>query len=110
MADRREQFEEGVLTAVRPRTQKPAMYKVLLHNDDYTPMEFVVSILERVFHKAREDAVQIMLAVHRSGIGICGIYTYEIAEQKMNTVITISRQHEHPLKCTIEPETSGESE
>jgi ATP-dependent Clp protease adaptor protein ClpS len=92
--------------AVKPKlaTQKPSMYKVLLLNDDYTPMEFVVHILERFFNKARDEAVQIMLHVHRHGVGICGVFTYEIAETKVAQVIEFSRRHQHPLQCTMEKE------
>ncbi len=85
-------------------TDKPRRFKVLLHNDDYTPMDFVVLILESVFHKPHEDAVQIMLSVHQRGIGLCGVYTREIAENKTRKVLEISRQNEYPLKCSMEPE------
>ena len=78
------------------------MYKVLLLNDDYTPMEFVVHVLERFFGKNQEDATRIMLHVHNHGVGICGVYTYEIAETKVAQVIDFARQHQHPLQCTME--------
>src|SRR5437016_5285101 len=94
----------GVATKVRPKTKRPSLYKVLLLNDDYTPMEFVVHILERFFNKAREEAVQIMLHVHRHGVGICGVFTYEVAETKVAQVIEFSRRHQHPLQCTMEKE------
>lgn len=78
------------------------MYKVLLLNDDYTPMEFVVHVLERFFSKSHEEATQIMLHVHRKGVGICGVYPYEIAETKVTQVIDLARKHQHPLQCTLE--------
>jgi ATP-dependent Clp protease adaptor protein ClpS len=91
-------------TKPRAKTQRPALYKVLLLNDDYTPMEFVVHVLERFFNKTREDATRIMLHVHHSGVGICGIYTYEVAETKVAQVIEFARQNQHPLQCTMEKE------
>jgi ATP-dependent Clp protease adaptor protein ClpS len=91
-----------VVTKPRDKTQKPSMYKVLLLNDDYTPMEFVVHVLERFFGKDQEDATRIMLHVHNHGVGICGVYTYEIAETKVTQVIDFARQHQHPLQCTME--------
>jgi ATP-dependent Clp protease adaptor protein ClpS len=91
-----------VVTKTRDKTQKPSMYKVLLLNDDYTPMEFVVHVLERFFGKDQEDATRIMLHVHNHGVGICGVYTYEIAETKVTQVIDFARQHQHPLQCTME--------
>ncbi|MEQ8370923.1 MAG: ATP-dependent Clp protease adapter ClpS [Alphaproteobacteria bacterium] len=92
------------MVETRVRTKKPSMYKVLLLNDDYTPMEFVVLVLERFFHKNQEEATQIMLHVHRRGIGICGVYTYEVAETKVNQVIEFARENQHPLQCTLEKE------
>ena len=94
----------GVATKSRPKTKKPGLYKVLLLNDDYTPMEFVVHILERFFNKNRDEAVLIMLHVHRHGIGICGVFTYEVAETKVAQVIEFARRHQHPLQCTMEKE------
>jgi ATP-dependent Clp protease adaptor protein ClpS len=94
----------GVVTRTRTKTKKPSLYKVLLLNDDYTPMEFVVHILERFFGKTRDEAVQIMLHVHRHGVGICGVYTYEVAETKVAQVIEFARRHQHPLQCTMEKE------
>ena len=82
--------------------KEPPMYKVLLHNDDYTTMEFVVQVLMLVFHKPIETATQIMLNVHQQGIGMCGLYTYEVAETKVETVIRMARENGHPLKCTME--------
>ena len=81
---------------------EPPMYKVLLHNDDYTTMEFVVQVLMLVFHKPIETATQIMLNVHQQGIGMCGLYPYEVAETKVETVIRMARENGHPLKCTME--------
>src|SRR5438874_4340253 len=108
MSDNGRRGEEGPGTGVivkpKAKTKKPAMYKVLMLNDDYTPMEFVVHILERFFSKAREEAVQIMLHVHRHGVGICGVFTYEVAETKVAQVIEFSRRHQHPLQCTMEKE------
>ena len=94
----------GVVTKTRAKTKRPSLYKVLILNDDYTPMEFVVHILERFFNKARDEAVQIMLHVHRHGVGICGVFTYEVAETKVAQVIEFSRRHQHPLQCTMEKE------
>jgi ATP-dependent Clp protease adaptor protein ClpS len=94
----------GVVTKTRPKTKKPSLYKVLLLNDDYTPMEFVVYILERFFNKHREEATRIMLHVHQKGVGVCGVYTYEVAETKVTQVMNFARQHQHPLQCTMEKE------
>lgn len=90
------------LQTARPKTKKPRMYKVLLNNDDYTPMEFVVHVLEHFFHLDRAKATKIMMQVHTQGKGVCGVYTKDIAETKMNQVNDFSRQNEHPLLCTIE--------
>jgi len=92
----------GVVVKAKPRTKKPSMYKVLLLNDDYTPMEFVVHVLERFFAKTREEATRIMLHVRRRGVGVCGIFTFEVAETKVTQVIDFARRHEHPLQCTLE--------
>ncbi len=92
----------NVVVKARPKTRKPAMYKVLMLNDDYTPMEFVVHVLERFFQKNREEATQIMLHVHRRGVGVCGVFTYEVAETKVTQVMDLARQNQHPLQCTIE--------
>lgn len=99
-----EDRQSGVLLKTRPKTKKPSMYKVLLLNDDYTPMEFVVHILERFFNKNRQEATDIMLHVHRRGVGICGIYTYEVAETKVAQVMDFARANEQPLQCTMEKE------
>ncbi len=92
----------GTVTRTKPRTKKPSMYKVLLLNDDYTPMEFVVYVLERFFRKSREEATRIMLHVHRRGVGICGVYSYEVAESKVTQVMDFAKQNQHPLQCTLE--------
>ena len=92
----------GVVTKTRPKTKKPPLYKVLLLNDDYTPMEFVVHVLERFFSKNREEATRIMLHVHQKGIGVCGVFTYEVAETKVSQVIDFARENQHPLQCTLE--------
>lgn len=94
----------GVLTRTRLSTKKPSMYRVLLLNDDFTPMDFVVHVLERFFSKTREEANDIMLQVHRKGVGTCGVYTYEVAETKVNQVMDFARKNEHPLQCTLEKE------
>jgi ATP-dependent Clp protease adaptor protein ClpS len=94
----------GVVVQTRTRTKKPSMYKVLMLNDDYTPMEFVVHVLERFFGKTREEATAIMLHVHRRGVGVCGVYTYEVAETKVNQVTEFARRNQHPLRCTLEKE------
>lgn len=94
--------ESGLMLKVRPKTQKPSMYKVLLLNDDFTPMDFVVHILEKFFNKNRQEATDIMMNVHRKGVGVCGIYTYEIAETKVTQVMDYARAHEQPLQCTME--------
>ncbi|MEW6672930.1 MAG: ATP-dependent Clp protease adapter ClpS [Thermodesulfobacteriota bacterium] len=80
----------------------PPMFRVLLHNDDFTTMDFVVQILMQVFHKTLEEATRIMLNVHRKGIGLCGVYVYEVAETKVDTVHSLAREHQYPLKCTME--------
>lgn len=97
----------GLALKTRPKTKKPSMYKVLMLNDDYTPMEFVVHALERFFNRSQEDAVRIMLHVHQNGVGICGVYTYEVAETKATQVMDLARQHQHPLQCTIEKDDGG---
>lgn len=96
--------QPGVLLKSRAKTKKPSLYKVMLLNDDYTPMEFVIHILERFFNKNRVEATDIMLHVHRRGVGICGIYTYEVAETKVNQVTEFARANEQPLQCTMERE------
>jgi ATP-dependent Clp protease adaptor protein ClpS len=96
--------DTGVLTKTKPKTAKPSLYKVLLLNDDYTPMEFVIHVLQRFFKMSVEDATQVMLHVHQRGVGICGIFTYEVAETKVTQVVDFARKHQHPLQCTMEKE------
>ncbi len=98
------EIEEEVTSRTRDKTEEPPMYKVLLHNDDYTTMEFVVDVLMQIFTKTSEEAFEIMLKVHREGIGLCGIYTYEIAETKVNIVQSVARENSFPLQCTMEKE------
>jgi len=97
-------IEEEIISEVEEEFKEPSMYKVLLHNDDYTTMDFVVEILMFVFNKPVEEATRIMINVHRDGIGICGVYTYEIAETKINTVDALASERGFPLKCTMEEE------
>ncbi|NNF15575.1 MAG: ATP-dependent Clp protease adapter ClpS [Gammaproteobacteria bacterium] len=86
----------------KPKLKKPPLFRVLLLNDDYTPMEFVVDVLQKIFSMDRQQATRIMLEVHTKGKGVCGVYTYEIAETKVAQVNSFSRQHQHPLLCTME--------
>jgi ATP-dependent Clp protease adaptor protein ClpS len=104
MSDTPERTDDGGLAVdeARPRLKRPPLYKVILLNDDYTPMEFVVHVLERFFQKDRTNATRIMLEVHTRGRGLCGIYSYEIAETKVAQVNAFSREHQHPLLCTLE--------
>jgi ATP-dependent Clp protease adaptor protein ClpS len=92
----------GVVTKTKTRTKRPSLYRVLILNDDYTPMEFVVHVLERFFQKGREEATQIMLHVHQHGVGECGIFTFEVAETKVTQVMDFARKHTHPLQCVME--------
>jgi len=92
----------AVITKTKPQTKRPNLYRVLLLNDDYTPMDFVIHVLERFFNKDREAATRIMLHVHHHGIGECGIYTYEVAETKVTQVMDFARKHQHPLQCVME--------
>ena len=92
----------GLAIKVKPRVRKPPMYRVLMLNDDYTPMEFVIHVLERFFNKGRDEATEIMLSVHHRGVGVCGVYTHESAETKVALVMDLARQHQHPLQCTLE--------
>ncbi len=92
----------GVVTRTKPETKKPALYKVLMLNDDYTPMEFVVHVLQRFFKMGIEDATRVMLHVHQKGVGVCGVFTYEVAETKVTQVMDFAKQHQHPLQCTLE--------
>ena len=94
--------ETGTITKTRPKTKRPSLYRVLLLNDDYTPMEFVVLVLQDVFNKSREEAMQIMLHVHQKGVGECGVYPYEVAETKVTRVMDTARKNQHPLQCVME--------
>jgi ATP-dependent Clp protease adaptor protein ClpS len=104
----KDQSETGTITRTRTKTErklkKPPLYKVLLHNDDYTTREFVVEVLRTVFHRPEPEAVQIMLHVHHNGVGVAGVYTYEVAEMKVRTVEALAQQREFPLMLSIEPE------
>jgi ATP-dependent Clp protease adaptor protein ClpS len=104
MPTRNPQFDEEVLTQEDQQVEEPPLYKVLLHNDDYTTMDFVVYVLVNVFHRSENDAIRIMLAVHNQGVGVAGVYTREIAETKINQVHNLARAHEYPLLCTMEEE------
>ncbi len=95
---------DGVVTESEKKLEPPPMYKVLLHNDDYTTMEFVVQILQSVFNRSHAEATQIMLHIHKSGLGVAGVYTHEVAETKVAIVEAMARQHEYPLRCTMEEE------
>jgi len=95
-------LQKGLLLDSKPKTKKPSMYNVILLNDDYTPMEFVVIVLKKIFNKKQEEATQIMLHVHKNGLGICGTFTYEVAESKCKSVIDFAEKNEHPLQCTME--------
>lgn len=92
----------GIATRTRTRTKKPSLYKVLMLNDDYTPMEFVVHVLQQFFRMDMEQATRVMLHVHQRGVGVCGIFSYEVAETKVNQVMDFARQNQHPLQCTLE--------
>jgi ATP-dependent Clp protease adaptor protein ClpS len=92
----------GIATRTRTRTKKPTPYKVLMLNDDYTPMEFVVDVLQRFFRMDIEQATRVMLHVHQKGVGVCGVFSYEVAETKVNQVMDFARQNQHPLQCTLE--------
>jgi ATP-dependent Clp protease adaptor protein ClpS len=105
--DERKRRETGapgtaIITKTKPQTKRPNLYRVLILNDDYTPMEFVVHVLERFFNKDRETATRIMLHVHHHGIGECGVFTYEVAETKVTQVMDFARKHQHPLQCVME--------
>ena len=110
MAERRDDGGEdgndgtgaGVATKTRAKTKQPTPYRVLMLNDDYTPMEFVVHVVEKFFNKSQADAYQIMMHVHQNGVGECGIFTYEVAETKVTQVMDFARKHQHPLQCVME--------
>jgi ATP-dependent Clp protease adaptor protein ClpS len=97
-------IEESVDSITKEKIKEPSMYRVLLHNDDYTTMDFVVEILMSIFNKSMEESILIMMSVHRQGIGICGLYTFEVAETKMNSVHASAREKGFPLRCSIEKE------
>lgn len=94
--------EIGVVTKTRPRTKQPSLWRVLMLNDDYTPMEFVVYVLQRYFNKDADGATQIMLHVHQKGVGVCGVFPYEVAETKVTQVMNLAKDNQHPLQCTLE--------
>ena len=94
----------SVILDRKVETQKPSLYRVLMLNDDYTPMEFVVMVLQRFFGHNNEAAQRIMLHVHQKGVGICGVYTFEVAETKVGQVMELAKEHQHPLQCTLEKE------
>ena len=100
--DNEDELERGIAVKSRPKTKKPSMYKVLMLNDDYTPMEFVIYVLESFFSMSHDEATQVMLHVHQKGVGVCGVFTYEIAETKVNQTMDLAQKNEHPLQCTIE--------
>ncbi|WP_379922512.1 ATP-dependent Clp protease adapter ClpS [Erythrobacter sp. R86502] len=100
--DSDDQGQVGIATKTRAKPKKPSQYKVLMLNDDYTPMEFVVLVLKRFFSMDLEQATRVMLHVHQRGVGVCGIFTYEVAETKVNQVMDFARQNQHPLQCTLE--------
>jgi ATP-dependent Clp protease adaptor protein ClpS len=96
--------QAGVLLKSRTKTKKPSLYRVVLMNDDFTPMDFVIQVLEKFFNKTRAEATDIMLHIHRHGIGVCGVFTFEVAESKVGQVLDFAREHEQPLQCTMERE------
>ena len=98
------EIEESILSSTKEEAKEPSMFRVLLHNDDYTTMDFVVEILMGVFNKSMEESILIMMSVRRQGIGICGLYTFEVAETKMNYVHALAREKKFPLRCSIEKE------
>jgi ATP-dependent Clp protease adaptor protein ClpS len=104
MSEYSPEVEEEVTDESKDEVREPSLFRVLIHNDDYTTMEFVVEILITVFNKSPEEAVEVMLNVHRKGIGICGVYTYEVSETKVNIVHVLARENGFPLKCTMEKE------
>jgi ATP-dependent Clp protease adaptor protein ClpS len=101
-ADKLDKDQGLAVQQAKPKLQKPPMYKVILINDDYTPMDFVVQVLETFFHMNREKATQVMLHVHTRGMGVCGVFTRDVAETKVAQVNDYSRSHQHPLLCTME--------
>ncbi|MDC0227526.1 ATP-dependent Clp protease adapter ClpS [Alphaproteobacteria bacterium] len=102
--DRDEDFDGNTKLDIKPKTKIPSLYRVLMMNDDYTPMEFVIEVLEKFFQKNKEEATQIMLHVHQRGVGVCGIYAYDLAETKATQVMNYARKYEHPLQVQLEKE------
>lgn len=102
--DNGDDFENDLLTKTRPKTARPPLYKVMLLNDDYTPMEFVITVLERFFGLSHAASFEIMLTVHKKGLAVVGVFTHEIAETKVTQVMDYAQQHQHPLQCTMEKE------
>ncbi len=102
--DSKDNVEGNLKLAVKPKTKTPPLYRVLMMNDDYTPMEFVIEVLEKFFQKNREEATQIMLHVHQRGVGVCGVYAYDLAETKAMQVMNYARKYEHPLQVQLEKE------
>ncbi|MEL6205953.1 MAG: ATP-dependent Clp protease adapter ClpS [Pseudomonadota bacterium] len=102
--DGKSDSDTGVIAKTRPKTQKPPLYKVLLLNDDYTPMEFVVHVLERFFGMSHAQAFELMLVVHKKGVAVVGVFSHEVAETKVAQVMDFARRHQHPLQCTMEKE------
>ena len=97
---KQEQPWDGVAT--KPKIKKPSLYRVIMLNDDFTPMDFVVSLLQSLFDKTAQEATEIMLQIHRSGVGVCGVYTFEVAEMKASQVVEAARRSQHPLRCEVE--------
>ncbi len=95
-------FDAGLATRTHTKTKRPSLYRVLLLNDDYTPMEFVVAVLQQIFNRDQDDAIQIMMHVHNHGVGECGVYPYEVAESKVTMVMDAARKNQHPLQCVME--------
>jgi ATP-dependent Clp protease adaptor protein ClpS len=110
MSDYPEPFhnDDVALETEKPKLKRPPLYRVVLLNDDYTTMEFVIEVLQGIFHHSEEKAAQIMMHVHQKGAGICGVFTREIAESKMEQVLQYAQQNKHPLQCTMEPESDDE--
>lgn len=104
MAGPDDDADSSVVVSTRPKTARPPLYKVLLLNDDYTPMEFVVAVLERIFHMSSAQSYEIMLTVHKKGVAVVGVFSHEVAETKVGQVMDFARRHEHPLQCTMERE------
>lgn len=102
--------DDLALETARPKLKRPPLYRVLLLNDDYTTQDFVIQVLQSVFHHSEEKAAQIMLHVHQKGVGVCGVYTREIAETKVEQVLQYAQQNKHPLQCTMEPDSEGDDD